>query len=93
MRKVFVSALATTALFGAATLSFAPSAQAHGVRVGISIGVPLPVVVAPAPVYYYPEPVYYAPPPVYYAPPAYYAPRVIYTRPSHHRHHHHRHWR
>lgn len=86
------------AAFAIAAAGATTSAHAGGVRVGISIGVPFPVVIAPAPVYYYPEPVYYAPPPVYYAPPAYsstyYAPRVVYTRPYYHQHHHHRpHWR
>lgn len=52
-------------------------AEAHGVRVGLFVGVPF---YAPPPYYYYPPPYYYyapPPPPVVYAPPP-----VVYTQPA-----------
>ncbi len=94
MHKYLTPVIAATAVFVAGI----STANAGPVSVGISIGIPAPIIVAPAPVYY-PAPVVYAPAPVYYAqprvvyapPPVYYAPRVVYARPHHHRHYHH--WR
>jgi hypothetical protein len=73
-------------LAGAAIAALSGAASAHGIALGVSIGVPAPyvyvppVVVAPAPVYH-PPGVIYAPAPAYYARPVpYYAPRVVVSR-------------
>jgi hypothetical protein len=74
MRTQFFRIAGLTMLLGALV---APAAHAAQVHIGVSIGVPAPVVVAPAPVVIAPRPVIVAPP-VYVAPrPAYVAPVVV----------------
>lgn len=60
--KSLLAVVAVTAL----TMGIPGAAMAHGVNVGVSIGIPAPVRVAPPAVVYrpYPPPVVYAPAPV-----------------------------
>lgn len=64
-RMMTISTLALVATLGALS-----PAAADGVRIGVNIGLPAPVVVGPPVVYGPPQPVYGPPQPVVVAPPA-----------------------
>jgi len=71
--RTFFRLAGLTMLFG---VLIAPAAHAAQVHIGVSIGVPAPVVVAPAPVVVAPRRVVVAPP-VYVAPQAVYGAPVV----------------
>jgi hypothetical protein len=67
LMKTTIKILVAAAVIGVASSSLSANA---GVRFGLSIGLPLPVIGVSAPVYVAPAPLYVAPAPVVVAPPA-----------------------